>query len=248
METEVNNILVIGVIPARIGSTRFPRKILADIEGKPMIAHVAERALEAEMLDKVVIAIDSEETEKALSSYKFDLIMTDIGHESGTDRVAEVAKTIDEAEIIINIQGDEPLLSPKVIDNLVKLFDDPIVSMGTVVSRNIGVKDYLDRNIVKVFLDENQNAYNFKRDIYDAEIGGVFRHVGFYGFQRETLFEYSSLPPSKNEIDNSLEQFRALDNGIKIKAVITNSEQLAVDVPEDIDRVVSRMKKLSKAS
>ena len=246
METEVNNILVIGVIPARIGSTRFPRKILADIEGKPMIAHVAERALEAEMLDKVVIAIDSEETEKALSSYKFDLIMTDIGHESGTDRVAEVAKTIDEAEIIINIQGDEPLLNPKVIDNLVKLFDDPIVSMGTVVSRNIGVKDYLDRNIVKVFLDENQNAYNFKRDIYDAEIGGVFRHVGFYGFQRETLFEYSSLPPSKNEIDNSLEQFRAIDNGIKIRALITNSEQLAVDVPEDIDRVVSRIKKLSK--
>jgi len=174
--------------------------------------------------------------------------MTDIEHQSGTDRVAEVAKTIDEAEIIINIQGDEPLLNPKVIDNLVKLFDDPIVSMGTVVSRNIGVKDYLDRNIVKVFLDENQNAYNFKRDIYDAEIGGVFRHVGFYGFQRETLFEYSSLPPSKNEIDNALEQFRALDNGIKIKAVITNSEQLAVDVPEDIDRVVSRMKKLSKAS
>ena len=246
METEVNNILVIGVIPARIGSNRFPRKILADIEGKPMIAHVAERALEAEMLDKVVIAIDSEETEKALSSYKFDLIMTDIGHESGTDRVAEVAKTIDEAEIIINIQGDEPLLNPKVIDNLVRLFDDPIVSMGTVVSRSIGVKDYLDRNIVKVFLDENQNAYNFKRDIYDAEIGGVFRHVGFYGFQRETLFEYSSLPPSKNEIDNSLEQLRALDNGIKIRALITNFEQLAVDVPEDIDRVVSRIKKLSK--
>ena len=247
METEVNNILVIGVIPARIGSNRFPRKILADIEGKPMIAHVAERALEAEMLDKVVIAIDSEETEKALSSYKFDLIMTDIGHESGTDRVAEVAKTIDEAEIIINIQGDEPLLNPKVIDNLVRLFDDPIVSMGTVVSRNIGIKDYLDRNIVKVFLDENQNAYNFKRDIYDAEIGGVFRHVGFYGFQRETLFEYSSLPSSKNEIDNSLEQFRALDNGIKIKALITNSGQLSVDVPEDIDRIISKIKNLSKA-
>ena len=108
--------MVIGVIPARIGSTRFPRKILADIEGKPMIAHVAERALESEMLDKVVIAIDSEETEKALASYKFDLIMTDIEHQSGTDRVAEVAKTIEEAEIIINIQGDEPLLSPKVID------------------------------------------------------------------------------------------------------------------------------------
>ena len=234
--------MVIGVIPARIGSTRFPRKILADIEGKPMIAHVAERALEAEMLDKVIIAIDSEETQKALSSYKFDLVMTDVGHKSGTDRVAEVAKAIDEAEIIINIQGDEPLLNPIVIDKLIKLFDDPTVAMSTAVSRNIGVKDYLDRNIVKVFLDENQNAYNFKRDIYDSEIGGVFRHVGFYGFQRETLFEYSLLSPSKNEIENSLEQFRALDNGIKIKALITNSEQLAVDMPEDLDRVISEMK------
>ena len=240
--------MVIGVIPARIGSTRFPRKILADIEGKPMIAHVAERALEAEMLDKVIIAIDSEETQKALSSYKFDLVMTDIGHKSGTDRVAEVAKAIDEAEIIINIQGDEPLLNPIVIDKLIKLFDDPTVAMSTVVSRNIGVKDYLDRNIVKVFLDENQNAYSFKRDIYDSEIGGVFRHVGFYGFQRETLFEYSSLSPSKNEIENSLEQFRALDNGIKIKALITNSEQLAVDVPEDLDRVISEMKNSIKVS
>ena len=240
--------MVIGVIPARIGSIRFPRKILADIEGKPMIAHVAERALEAEMLDKVIIAIDSEETQKALSSYKFDLVMTDIGHKSGTDRVAEVAKAIDEAEIIINIQGDEPLLNPIVIDKLIKLFDDPTVAMSTVVSRNIGVKDYLDRNIVKVFLDENQNAYSFKRDIYDSEIGGVFRHVGFYGFQRETLFEYSSLSPSKNEIENSLEQFRALDNGIKIKALITNSEQLAVDVPEDLDRVISEMKNSIKVS
>tara|TARA_B100001113_G_scaffold241885_1_gene198946 strand:+ start:340 stop:1062 length:723 start_codon:yes stop_codon:yes gene_type:complete len=240
--------LVIGVIPARIGSTRFPRKILADIEGKPMIAHVAERALEAEMLDKVIIAIDSEETQKALSSYKFDLVMTDIGHKSGTDRVAEVAKAIDEAEIIINIQGDEPLLNPIVIDKLIKLFDDPTVAMSTVVSRNIGVKDYLDRNIVKVLLDENQNAYSFKRDIYDSEIGGVFRHVGFYGFQRETLFEYSSLSPSKNEIENSLEQFRALDNGIKIKALITNSEQLAIDVPEDLDRVISEMKNSIKVS
>ena len=240
--------MVIGVIPARLGSTRFPRKILADIEGKPMIAHVAERALEAEMLDKVIIAIDSEETQKALSSYKFDLVMTDIGHKSGTDRVAEVAKAIDEAEIIINIQGDEPLLNPIVIDKLIKLFDDPTVAMSTVVSRNIGVKDYLDRNIVKVFLDENQNAYSFKRDIYDSEIGGVFRHVGFYGFQRETLFEYSSLSPSKNEIENTLEQFRALDNGIKIKALITNSEQLAVDVPEDLDRVISEMKNSIKVS
>ena len=234
--------MVVGIIPARIGSTRFPKKILADIGGKPMIAHVAEKALAAEMLDKVIIAIASEETEKALSSYKFDIVMTDIGHSSGTDRVAQVVKTIDDATIIINIQGDEPLLDPQIIDDLVKLFDDPSVSMATVVSRNIGIKDYLDTNIVKVFLDENQNAYDFMRDIYDMDIGGVFRHIGFYGYQKDTLFEFASLPPSYREKKYNLEQLRAIENNIRIKALITNSEQIAVDVPQDINRVLSRMK------
>ena len=149
-------------------------------------------------------------------------------------------------EAIILSMTKEERLNPKIIDGLVRLLNDPSVSMSTVVSRDIGVKDYLDRNIVKVFLDENQNAYDFKRDIYDSEIGGVFRHVGFYGFQKETLFEFSSLAPSHNEVEYSLEQFRALDNNIKIKALITNSEQLAVDVPEDINRVVFKMKKLNK--
>ena len=235
--------MVIGVIPARIGSTRFPNKILADIDGKPMIAHVAERALEAKKLDRVIIAIDSEETKNALSDYKFDLVMTKSSHSSGTDRVAEVVRSIGESELIINIQGDEPLLDPNTIDGLVDLFDDPGISMGTVVSRNIGVNDYLDTNIVKVFLDENQNAYDFKRDIYDDEIGGVFRHIGFYGFQKDMLFAFTSLPPSHNELKHSLEQFRAIDNNFSIKALITNAEQLAVDVPDDIERVLSKMKK-----
>ena len=240
--------MVIGVIPARIESTRFPKKILADIEGKPMVAHVAERALKAKKLDRVIIAIDSEETKNALSNYEFELVMTKPSHNSGTDRVAEVVRSVEEAEIIINIQGDEPLLDPSIIDGLVGLFDDPSVSMGTVVSRNIGVNDYLDRNIVKVFLDENQNAYDFKRDIYDSEIGGLFRHIGFYGFQRDSLFEFTSLPPSHNELEYSLEQFRAIDNNISIKALITNAEQLAVDVPGDIENVLSKMKKLFEAT
>ena len=240
--------MVIGVIPARIGSTRFPKKILADIEGKPMVAHVAERALEAKKLDRVIIAIDADETKNALSNYEFELVMTKPSHNSGTDRVAEVVRSIDDAEIIINIQGDEPLLDPSIIDGLIGLFDDPSVSMGTVVSRNIGVNDYLDRNIVKVFLDENQNAYDFKRDIYDSEIGGLFRHIGFYGFQRDSLFEFTSLPPSHNELEYSLEQFRAIDNNISIKALITNAEQLAVDVPGDLEHVLSKMGKSFEAT
>ena len=240
--------MVIGVIPARIGSTRFPKKILADIEGKPMVAHVAERALEAKKLDRVIIAIDAEETKNALSNYEFELVMTKPSHNSGTDRVAEVVRSVEDAEIIINIQGDEPLLDPSIIDGLVGLFDDPSVSMGTVVSRNIGVHDFLDRNIVKVFLDENQNAYDFKRDIYDSEIGGLFRHIGFYGFQRDLLFEFTSLPPSHNELEYSLEQFRAIDNNISIKALITNAEQLAVDVPGDLEHVLSKMGKSFEAT
>ena len=236
--------MIVGIIPARIGSKRFPKKILADIDGKPMVVHVAERAMQSKLLEKVILAIDSNEAKQVLSDFDLEIVMTSKDHVSGTDRVTEVVKGLDSAELIINIQGDEPLLEPKVIDGLIKIFDDSTVSMGTVVSRRIGIRDYLDRNVVKAFLDENQNAYDFKRDIYDSDIGGVFRHIGFYGFDRDTLLQFSSLPASKNEIKYSLEQFRALDNGIKIKAFISNAQQQAVDSPKDLDRVLSQLNKI----
>ena len=236
--------MIVGIIPARIGSKRFPKKILADIDGKPMVVHVAERAMQSKLLEKVILAIDSNEAKQVLSDFDLEIVMTSKDHVSGTDRVTEVVKGLDSAELIINIQGDEPLLEPKVIDGLIKIFDDSTVSMGTVVSRKIGIRDYLDRNVVTAFLDENQNAYDFKRDIYDSDIGGVFRHIGFYGFDRDTLLQFSSLPASKNEIKYSLEQFRALDNGIKIKAFISNAQQQAIDSPEDLDRVLSQLNKI----
>ena len=236
--------MIVGIIPARIGSKRFPKKILADIDGKPMVVHVAERAKQSKLLEKVILAIDSNEVKQVLSDFDLEIVMTSKDHVSGTDRVTEVVNGLDSAKLIINIQGDEPLLDPKVIDGLIKIFDDSTVSMGTVVSRRIGIRDYLDRNVVKAFLDENQNAYDFKRDIYDSDIGGVFRHIGFYGFDRDTLLQFSSLPASKNEIKYSLEQFRALDNGIKIKAFISNAQQQAVDSPEDLDRVLSQLNKI----
>lgn len=236
--------MIVGIIPARIGSKRFPKKILADIDGKPMVVHVAERAKQSKLLEKVILAIDSNEAKQVLSDFDLEIVMTSKDHVSGTDRVTEVVKGLDSAELIINIQGDEPLLDPKVIDGLIKIFDDSTVSMGTVVSRKIGIRDYLDRNVVKAFLDENQNAYDFKRDIYDSDIGGVFRHIGFYGFDRDTLLQFSLLPASKNEIKYSLEQFRALDNGIKIKAFISNAQQQAIDTHEDLDRVLSQLNKI----
>ena len=236
--------MIVGIIPARIGSKRFPKKILADIDGKPMVVHVAERAKQSKLLEKVILAIDSNEAKQVLSDFDLEIVMTSKDHVSGTDRVTEVVKGLDSAELIINIQGDEPLLDPRVIDGLIKIFDDSTVSMGTVVSRKIGIRDYLDRNVVKAFLDENQNAYDFKRDIYDSDIGGVFRHIGFYGFDRDTLLQFSLLPASKNEIKYSLEQFRALDNGIKIKAFISNAQQQAIDTHEDLDRVLSQLNKI----
>ena len=150
--------MVIGVIPARLDSIRFPKKILANLGGKPLVAYVAEQATKAEKLDKVIIAIDAKETEQALLEYDFKLVMTSKNHASGTDRVAEVAKGEPEAKIIINIQGDEPFLNPKLIDGLVDIFHDPSVEMATVVSRKLTVTDLLNPNVVKAILDENQNT------------------------------------------------------------------------------------------
>ena len=233
--------MVIGVIPARLNSSRFPKKILADLGGKPMIAYVAEQASKAKKLDKVVIAIDDKETQKALEGFDYNFVMTSKNHTSGTDRVAEVVKKESEAEIIINIQGDEPLIDPGLIDGLVNLFKDNKVEMGTIISRKITVSELLDKNIVKAILDEKQNIKDFKRNVYDIEIGAVYRHIGIYAYTRDALFKFQSFKPSDREIEKSLEQLRALDNGIKIRGLITNCDQIAVDTKEDLSRVKGRM-------
>ena len=233
--------MVIGVIPARLNSTRFPKKILANLGGKPMVSYVAEQATKSERLDKVILAIDAKETEQVLLEYDFELVMTSKSHTSGTDRVAEVAKGELEAEIIINIQGDEPLLDPKLIDGLVDLFHDPSVEMATVVSRKLTVTDLLNPNVVKAVLDENQNTQDFKRNVFDMEIGAVYRHIGMYGFKRNTLFEFTAQKPSEREQKKSLEQLRALDFGIPIKALITNCDQMAVDTLKDLQKVAAVM-------
>lgn len=233
--------MVVGVIPARLGSSRFPKKILAPLAGKPMVVHAVEQAQKSEKLDKVILAIDSEETKAALADFDFEIMMTDSNHISGTDRVAEVIKNIDDVEIVINIQGDEPLTDPKIIDALVDTFKDPNVHMSTVVSRKLTVSDLLNPNIVKAILDENANAVEFKRNIFDLEIGGVYRHLGMYGFTRNALFQFTNLAPSKREQERRLEQMRALDNGLPIHALITNCQHWAVDTKEDLAKVERMM-------
>ena len=231
----------IGVVPARLNSKRLPRKILADLNGKPLIAHVMGRALEAKSLDKVILAVDSEETIKTLEQYDFDMVLTSSDHVSGTDRIAEVIEEIPDAEIIINIQGDEPLIEADVIDSLVDSFNDSTVNISTIVSTKLTVSDLLNPNVVKAIVNEYQNAIEFKRNIFDLEIGGVYRHVGIYGFRRESLISFTKLDPSVREIESSLEQLRALDNGMSIRATVTNYDSHSVDTQSDLDKVARIM-------
>ena len=231
----------IGVVPARLNSTRLPRKILADLNGKPLIAHVMGRALEAKSLDKVILAVDSEETIKTLEQYDFDMVLTSSDHVSGTDRIAEVIEEIPDAEIIINIQGDEPLIEADVIDSLVDSFNDSTVNISTIVSTKLTVSDLLNPNVVKAIVNEYQDAIEFKRNIFDLEIGGVYRHIGIYGFRRESLISFTKLDPSVREIESRLEQLRALDNGMSIRATVTNYDSHSVDTQADLDKVARIM-------
>ena len=231
----------IGVVPARLNSVRLPRKILADLNGKPLIAHVMERALEAKSLDKVILAVDSEETIKTLEQYNFDMVLTSSDHVSGTDRIAEVIDEIPDAEIVINIQGDEPLIEADVIDSLVDSFNDSTVNISTIVSTKLTVSDLLNPNVVKAIVNEHQDAIEFKRNIFDLEIGGVYRHVGIYGFRRESLIAFTRLDPSVREIESRLEQLRALDNGMPIRATVTNYDSHSVDTQADLDKVARIM-------
>ena len=231
----------IGVVPARLASKRLPKKILADLDGKPMVVHTMERVLKAQRLDKVILAIDSEETLNALKDFDFDMVMTSKDHYSGTDRVAEVVKKIEDAEVIINIQGDEPLIDANIIDALVDLFEDKDVKMGTAISTKLTVDDLLDLNVVKAIIDQDKNVIDFKRNIFDLEIGGLYRHIGIYGFRRNTLFQFSMLEQSPRELEKKLEQMRALDNGLPIRAAITGFESFAVDTQSDLNKVAEIM-------
>ena len=231
--------MVLGVIPARLNSSRFPKKILAPLSGKPMVAHVVERAMKAKKLDKVILAIDHQETKEALKDFDFEIIMTSDKHFSGTDRIAEVVKEINEANIIINIQGDEPLIDHKIIDSLVDAFKNKKIEMSTVISKNLLLEDLINSNIVKVLIDKKFNVINFKRKVLDLEIGRFYRHIGMYGFRRDTLFHFTSLPISKLEKKYNLEQMRAVENGIRIKAIITNFAHFSVDTKKDLMKIKS---------
>tara|TARA_Y100000817_G_scaffold271283_1_gene229821 strand:- start:287 stop:973 length:687 start_codon:yes stop_codon:yes gene_type:complete len=221
----------LGIIPARLDSTRFPRKIIHPLNGKPIIQHVYDNAKKSKYLDKLVIAIDSEETKSHIDS-ACDSILTSINHQSGTDRVAEVSQKFD-CDIIVNIQGDEPKIEPDIIDNLILLFNDPLVEMASVASTDLNNNDLSNLNVVKTYLDENNYAIDFQREISEQN-QKYFRHIGIYAYRKETLMKFTALEQTENEKNLKLEQLRALDNNLAIKILITNFQHRSIDIEEDL--------------
>jgi 3-deoxy-manno-octulosonate cytidylyltransferase (CMP-KDO synthetase) len=231
---------ILGVIPARFASSRFPGKALAILGGKPMLQHVYERASQARYLSKLVIATDDDRIHKAARSFGALVVMTRPDHPSGTDRVAEVASS-ESAQVIANIQGDEPLLEPEAIDAaILSLLEDPGIQMATIKKRIEDSREISDPNVVKVVTDLAGNAIYFSRCpipfVRDTS-GSHFKHIGLYVYRREFLLAYSGLPVGPLERAERLEQLRALENGYRVRVVETEYESLGVDTPADLERV-----------
>lgn len=239
---------IIGVIPSRWGSTRFPGKSLALICGKPLVCWVAESCLKAKLLDEVVVATDDTRIAEALKDINVRVAMTRPDHPSGTDRVAEAANASDD-DIIINIQGDEPLINPDLIDDVArKLRDEPQWQMSTACAPINTIEELNAPTIVKVVLDGADGALYFsrlpvpyKRDgEIDISSGLYQRHIGIYGYRGAFLKQFISAPQCVLEKTESLEQLRAMYIGGRIGVVRTNEKGIGVDRPEDIE-VVERI-------
>ena len=226
------------VIPARYASTRLPGKPLADICGKPMICRVLERASRAQKPEKVIVATDDERIYDAVRAEGGEAILTRADHPTGTDRLAEVAEAYPEVDLIVNVQGDEPLIEPSVIDDLIAPFEmDENLPMATVMVRMDDATEQLNPNNVKVIVDKLGYALYFSRSLVPyprAAAGPVYKHIGIYAYRRDFLLRYARLEPTPLERAESLEQLRALENGYGIRVLETDCRFVGVDTPEDL--------------
>lgn len=235
---------IIGIIPARWGSTRFEGKVLANIAGKPMLQHVYERAKQAKLIDGVLIACDDERIFKACEKFGARVVLTSSNHPSGTDRIAEAAKKIS-CGLVINIQGDEPLIKPSVIDDLARvMMEERVATVGTLIKKIENKQEIENPNIVKVIVDQHKYALYFSRavvpyprDQKDREGIVYYKHLGIYAYRKDFLLNFKNLPKSNLEEIERLEQLRILEAGYKIKTVLTQAETIGVDTPEDLEKV-----------
>jgi 3-deoxy-manno-octulosonate cytidylyltransferase (CMP-KDO synthetase) len=246
-----------AVIPARYGSTRFEGKPLTDILGKPMIRHVYEGVSQSKLIDEIIVATDDQRILEAVQSFGGRAVMTSPDHTTGSDRVAEVARKL-KSEIIVNVQGDEPLIKGPVVDKAIRpLLADETISISTLMTRIDEVKDWLNPHIVKVVVDQKNFALYFSRspipfprDLHLERLESnpfgtkrplpkrVFKHIGVYVYPRKFLLKFSKMKPTPLEKLEKLEQLRALENGYRIKLTAVDYEPICVDTPDDLEKVV----------
>jgi len=244
---------ILAIIPSRYASQRLPAKSLADIHGKPMVQHVYERAKQSQLLTEVIVATDDARIESAVKKFGGRAVMTPATLQSGSDRIAFAARSI-EADIVVNVQGDEPLIDPKVIDQAVQLLlDDETAVVGTAVKKISSLDDLLTPSVVKVVLDKNHYALYFTRSLVpfvrdSAEVtqwlkhAVFYKHFGIYAYRSAFLQVFTSLAPTPLEQTEKLEQLRILENGYRIKAAITELDSIPVDTQEDLEKVRKRIK------
>ena len=236
---------IAAIIPARYASTRFPGKPLVKIHGVTMIERVYRQAEMASLVDQVLVATDDGRIAEAVSAFGGNVVLTSSNHPSGTDRLAEVATRLPDWSVIVNVQGDEPLIDPQAIDSAIEpLLSDPSTEMATLAAPLTQSAEAENATIVKVVLDQagfalyfSRAAIPFYRDNRSFDRRRYLGHVGLYVYRRDCLLRLASLPPTELEQAESLEQLRALENGIRIRVVEGRYRSLAVDVPEDVAAV-----------
>jgi len=240
---------IVGVIPARYASTRFPGKPLVDIGGKPMIQRVYEQAKKSTCLSRVIVATDDKRILDVVTGFGGDVCLTSPHHPSGTDRCEEVVQSLDlSCDAVVNIQGDEPFIDPGQIDLLCSCFDDPRTQLATLIKKITSHAALFNPNAPKVIIDKDHFAIYFSRHpipfIRNVEesswlaVHTFYQHIGIYGYRLEALKEITLLSPSSLERAESLEQLRWLEHGYRIKTAITALETLAIDTPEDLQHVL----------
>jgi 3-deoxy-manno-octulosonate cytidylyltransferase (CMP-KDO synthetase) len=240
---------VLGIIPARYSSTRFPGKPLVDIAGKSMIQRVYEQSKKCALLTDVVVATDDDRIYEHVLGFGGKTVMTLATHQSGTDRCAEVAEKHPDFPIIINIQGDEPYIDPEQISKLISCFDAPDTQIATLVKKVQTNEELFNPNSPKVIINNNSEAIYFSRSPLPYIRGKeeaewlndftYYKHIGIYGYRADILAQITKLPVSALEKAESLEQLRWIENGYRIKVAETELETFAIDTPEDLDKLNS---------
>lgn len=239
---------IIGIIPARYASTRFPGKPLIDIGGKSMIQRVYEQAKKAHYLTDVVVATDDERIEKEVRNFGGKAVMTSITHQSGTDRCFEALGSFASADIVINIQGDEPFIQPQQIDEIAACIENNNgVEIATLIKKITAKEDLFNPNIPKVIFNKNKEALTFSRQTLPYIRGKetaewlnhhvFYKHIGIYAYRADVLADIVKLKPSSLELAEGLEQLRWIENGYKIKIEVTGFESVAIDAPEDLKKL-----------